>query len=287
MSHINLGLFVKAHPHQSKFRKRRQRRLKPGRPSHANELWYKSELLRLVRLLRGTTEADLLPLLKQQAQGFGGDAVPMSVAEQIQRTAAKFGNVKQTATRLSRIAVQKNLEATDKQLVDHVKQAVNVDIRAVLTNDGVREAIKAATDANVDLITSIPEEYFGKVAKALSDNWTAGARWEDLSDALSHVGDVTESRAKLIARDQTSKMNGAFNEARQTSIGIEQYQWQTAGDERVRETHAANDGKIFSWDDPPEETGNPGEDINCRCVAIPYFDLDEMENEAGIEGSDD
>jgi hypothetical protein len=38
----------------------------------------------------------------------------------------------------------------------------------------------------------------------------------------------------------------------------------------VRSAHAANNGKIFAWDNPPE-TGNPSEDYDCRCVAEPYY----------------
>lgn len=49
----------------------------------------------------------------------------------------------------------------------------------------------------------------------------------------------------------------------------DQYVWRTEGDEKVRPSHRANDGHIFSWDDPPE-TGHPGVDYNCRCQAIPY-----------------
>lgn len=47
------------------------------------------------------------------------------------------------------------------------------------------------------------------------------------------------------------------------------YIWRTRGDEKVRPSHAANDGKIFSWDSPPP-TGHPGEDYGCRCTAEPY-----------------
>lgn len=47
------------------------------------------------------------------------------------------------------------------------------------------------------------------------------------------------------------------------------YIWRTRGDGKVRSTHAVNNGKIFSWDVPPE-TGHPGEDYNCRCTAEPY-----------------
>ena len=37
----------------------------------------------------------------------------------------------------------------------------------------------------------------------------------------------------------------------------------------MRTTHRANDGHIFSWENPPA-TGNPGEDFGCRCEAVPY-----------------
>ncbi len=49
----------------------------------------------------------------------------------------------------------------------------------------------------------------------------------------------------------------------------ERYVWRTRHDPKVRSTHRENDGRIFSWDDPPE-TGHPGADHNCRCEAIPY-----------------
>ena len=47
------------------------------------------------------------------------------------------------------------------------------------------------------------------------------------------------------------------------------YVWRTSGDERVRRSHAANDGRLLAWDQPPT-TGHPGEDFGCRCRAEPY-----------------
>ena len=47
------------------------------------------------------------------------------------------------------------------------------------------------------------------------------------------------------------------------------YIWRTRGDNKVRAAHAANNGRIFSWDNPPI-TGHPGEDYGCRCWAQPY-----------------
>ena len=54
-------------------------------------------------------------------------------------------------------------------------------------------------------------------------------------------------------------------------MGIEEYRWRTSKDERVRATHAANEGKVFRWDTPPAETGHPGNDVQCRCDARPII----------------
>lgn len=277
MAHMTLQTLVKITVGKTSRLRRRSRpiRIKPSRPSRMDELWYKAELLKLVRHIRQVTESELLPLLK--SDGFLGDALPPSIAHKISLLAHRFGNVDATAKRLSRLAVQRNLAATDKQLIAHIQKAIGVNIQPILTSDGIRDELLAAEKANIELIKSIPTKYFEKLKEGLDKNYSVGGRWESLKEYVEDVGDVTESRAKLIARDQTSKMNGAFNKARQTSIGIMKYRWQTAGDERVRPTHRANDGRIFSWNSPPSETGNPGEDVNCRCVAIPEFELDDDE----------
>lgn len=38
---------------------------------------------------------------------------------------------------------------------------------------------------------------------------------------------------------------------------------------QVRSSHAANEGQVFSWANPPE-TGHPGSEPGCRCWAEPY-----------------
>jgi SPP1 gp7 family putative phage head morphogenesis protein len=130
----------------------------------------------------------------------------------------------------------------------------------------------------------------------------SGDRWEDLADAIGKQFDVSENRARLIGRDQTSKLNGQLTEERQTNLGIEEYIWSNSQDERVRgnpdgvypdasPSHWEMEGMICRWDDPsvyrepdsgpddwqprsnidgPEE--HPGEPIICRCVALPNLD---------------
>lgn len=62
-----------------------------------------------------------------------------------------------------------------------------------------------------------------------------------------------------------------FTKSRETaeSHATTHYIWRTRDDDKVRPEHAANNGKIFAWDNPPP-TGNPGEAFGCRCWAEPY-----------------
>jgi SPP1 gp7 family putative phage head morphogenesis protein len=125
---------------------------------------------------------------------------------------------------------------------------------------------------NVALIKTIPEGYFSSVKGIVSDGARSGRLMSNLAADIDKRTEVGKSRAKFIARDQVSKFNGDLNHLRQKSVGINSYIWSTSLDERVRPTHAANEGKKFSWDKPPSETGHPGEDYQCRCVALAVFE---------------
>ena len=76
---------------------------------------------------------------------------------------------------------------------------------------------------------------------------------------------------RRLTRDQTQKQISNLTQARHRQMGIVEYRWSTSEDERVREEHAANNGKVFRWDTPPPITGHPGNDILCRCVERPII----------------
>jgi len=136
----------------------------------------------------------------------------------------------------------------------------------------LKQEMQVFVKNNMTLVKSIAEEHIERVEKTIMLGAQQGWRHEELAKTIEDKFGIAENKAKLIARDQVSKFNAALTESRMKDAGIEKYIWQTSGDERVRESHAEKDGKTFSWDDPPEDTGNPGEDINCRCVAIPVLE---------------
>jgi SPP1 gp7 family putative phage head morphogenesis protein len=148
---------------------------------------------------------------------------------------------------------------------------------------GLGGIVEAARDRNIQLVEKAGRVYAGQVRAIFDDPDNFGRRVEDLQGLLEERADVSKSRAELIARDQTLKLNAAITKHQQTSAGVSQYTWDTSQDERVRPMHAELQGELFDWDDPPVtnedgDTNNPGEDYQCRCVAIPVIpDLDEEE----------
>lgn len=104
-----------------------------------------------------------------------------------------------------------------------------------------------------------------------------GARPDSLEDMIQRNYRTTAAKAKFLARQETSLLLSKFHEERYKDVGVRKYKWSTSHDSHVRHDHRRLNGKTFSWDDPPIvdiDTGrraNPGEDYNCRCVAIPIW----------------
>ena len=134
------------------------------------------------------------------------------------------------------------------------------------------DQLKLFSTQNAQLIKSIPEQELDRVSGDIERGLQQGLRFTDIAKGIQESYGITHRRAKLIARDQTTKLNASLTKLRQQEVGVEEYIWQTSDDERVRPTHRANDGKTFQWSSPPPITGHPGNDINCRCVARPILD---------------
>lgn len=143
---------------------------------------------------------------------------------------------------------------------------------------GMGDVMDAWRRANVDLISSIGGEYLDQVQDLVRTATTEGIRAEALSKALQERLGVAESRAELIARDQVLKANAQLSAERMRRVGVTKYKWSTSRDSRVRPGHAALEGEIVPFDQPPivdPKTGrraHAGEDFQCRCVRIAQWD---------------
>jgi SPP1 gp7 family putative phage head morphogenesis protein len=174
-------------------------------------------------------------------------------------------------------------EFNEKILKKQFKEVLGLDL--LMDEPYLNDTLQMFAASNATLITNVTEAATNKIQAMAFEGFRTGRRWEDISsDIEDYIDPETgppRARARLIARDQVSKLNGNLTQLRQEKLGVERYTWRTMLDERVRDDHSTKEGEIFDWDDPPADTGHPGDDIQCRCYAEPILDdlVDDDEND--------
>jgi SPP1 gp7 family putative phage head morphogenesis protein len=241
------------------------------------EVAYSKELRAFVDVAREALKRILLPqlpsLLEQAAFERGDsawheDASARRVRElmgQVKDTLSKAVNDNQLE-RLARDMGNRTSRFQREQLDKQVRAAVGVDVFAA--EPALGPLSEAFVESNVALIKSIPEQAFSQVETLVQQAVRGGARHEQLAKDIEGRFEVAESRAALIARDQTLKFYGELNKARQQALGVDAYIWRSTPDNRTRPEHEERDGKRYLWSEPPAD-GHPGSAVNCRCNAEP------------------
>lgn len=188
-----------------------------------------------------------------------------SLAENIESDTSSFeneaiegaGKFIASVDRLNKRAIRESFTEYFREVEAKKKiaDALSID-PATITDEALRD--------NVDLIKDISEEQRVKIREELINPSSD----DKLSERLAVILSASENRSRLIARDQTSKIHSALARARHAAAGATEYFWRTSGDERVRKSHRARDGKKQSY-----ETADlhPGDDVQCRCVADPIL----------------
>jgi SPP1 gp7 family putative phage head morphogenesis protein len=115
---------------------------------------------------------------------------------------------------------------------------------------------------NTALIKDVPEKLAKDLEAIIRRGTMNGASVRDLQKQIRDRWPMTEHRAKLIAQDQTLKLNASLTRHRLESVGVKKYTWRSVMDNRVRPEHAEYNGKVYSWDKPPPD-GNPGTPVRC------------------------
>lgn len=134
---------------------------------------------------------------------------------------------------------------------------------------------------NVDLITTVPANMLDRMKEIIVEGYSKGLTAKDIGELIQQNYNMSANHARFIARDQMAKLSADITRKEHEDAGVHRYEWSDSGDERVRESHRRLNGRVFSYDNPPETDGgrhcNPGQDFNCRCVAIPVFDYDDLD----------
>lgn len=155
-------------------------------------------------------------------------------------------------------------------------KAMTVDIQLT---DAMRGIITAEWSQNLDLyVKDWAQESITKMREQVEKHVFAGGRAKGLENILMQRYGVSRHKAKFLARQETGLLMAKFHESRCRDIGITDYIWSAAMDERTRDDHRELNGKRFSFANPPiadKRTGaraNPSEYFGCRCTARPVVE---------------
>jgi len=140
------------------------------------------------------------------------------------------------------------------------------------------EIIKEQWQENLKIfVKDWAEENILSMRNEILRNTESGFRAAAMERTISRKYQSSKTKARFLARQETSLLMSKVRETRYQDAGVFRYEWRTSQDSRVRSRHADLNGKIFSWGNPPivNEEGdrkNPGEDFECRCIAIPILE---------------
>lgn len=166
--------------------------------------------------------------------------------------------------------VSRRDEAVWASLSRDMSYALREEIKRAPTG----EALKRLLDEQVNLITSLPTRAAQRVHKLALEARVDGSRASSIAKEIMRSGDVTKSRANLIARTEVARTASGLVQARATYVGSEGYIWRTAQDSDVRKSHKKMSGKFVRWDQPPVTdnlVGHAGQLPNCRCYPEPVL----------------
>ena len=145
---------------------------------------------------------------------------------------------------------------------------------------------KKAVLHNLKMIKSIPQQvmevYKYKYVKTLTKQVVNGSLGRKTFEAELLKSGAT--RAKLIARTETSKLQTTILENRASDLGSVCYRWKSSNDARTRQSHRMMNNVIVFWRKDSEKPlldnmrGNAGEFPNCRCTPLAIFDEDDLQN---------
>lgn len=158
-----------------------------------------------------------------------------------------------------------------QELAAEMSHSLQQEIRTAPTGIEMQRLL----DEQVTLIKSLPLDAAKRVHELTLKGLEDSTRASEIAKEIARSGEVTASRANLIARTEVARSASVLTQARAQHVGSEGYIWRTSGDSDVRHSHKEMNGKFVRWDSPPTlsdgTTTHAGQIYNCRCWPEPVL----------------
>ena len=148
-------------------------------------------------------------------------------------------------------------------------------LRDEILNAPIGDVFAQMMQEQVNLIKSLPLEAAERVHGLVTENLWQSARADEIMKKILQTENITQNRARLIARTEIARAANKLTESRATYVGSDGYLWMTSKDLLVRKSHKEMHNKFVKWSEPPtlsdKMTGHAGCFPNCRCWSLPLI----------------
>jgi SPP1 gp7 family putative phage head morphogenesis protein len=166
----------------------------------------------------------------------------------------------------------------DRAMWFEMAEQTGRDLKRLIDGAPIGVAMRQSLDAQVELITSLPLDAAKRVHELTLEGIVNSTRAKEIAAEILKTGEVTASRATLIARTEVGRTATALTHARSNAAGVTHYIWRTSGDSDVRESHRKMNGQVVPWATPPTLSDgtvtHAGAIYNCRCYPEPIIPED-------------
>lgn len=170
------------------------------------------------------------------------------------------------------------VNVADRRAWQQLSREISAGLERTIMTTPMGSTMLGLLAEQVHYITSLPIDAAQRVHTLTVNALVEGKRAEEVAKEIAASGEVSESRATLIARTEVARTASTLTQARALGVGSTGYVWETSRDGDVRPSHKVMQGQVVAWDNPPtldKMTGHAGEFPNCRCwprVILPKLD---------------
>ena len=179
---------------------------------------------------------------------------------------------------LSRPMHVEQLKRTEKQLEKELGELIRWHATDETIDKSLNRRAKFLRGLNNTTFKSVEKEAIDLFNQANTENWAPGKFAKELKSAFNSIYEERKNQTMTIARTEIGSVTEDARYIAFTMEDIEWHEWVSAMDEKVRETHTAENGHVVRLGErfpvtkllhPLDDTTNePAEVINCRCVNV-------------------
>lgn len=268
---------------------------------HADEKRYEEDLLKFVKLIERAVRTYIAPVVKgmdKRIDELRQDDLITDLEQAIEEVRRYITASELLLINTLLFRARKLGRFTTKQVLDSIKNALSVEVgeNSLLVDmfssrvtNSLEDRYRLFAAENSLLIRSIPNQMLDRVSIIVMEGYKSGKSTADLTQEISTAFDVTENRARLIARDQIGKLHSKIVRDEANTLNIDYYVFSDSNDAKTRPSHHAMHNKICKFGDPTVYKDDikdqwkkrssiggvelhPGEDFQCRCNFILIID---------------